>query len=376
MGLGVKIKHYAKEEKLQEDATISQVASEEEKKEAAKTTKEFVQGVDDVDVVADSGDIETALNDALETALESERYGWDVSDRTNVLLVSVAGVGKSSRVRAWASRHNINLFEVRAAGMDETDLGGAVTPSADYSTVVRLASTEFDFLNKPRSVLFLDEINRAPKGVRTNLLELINSHVVPDPRSKTGQRKLDNFLFTVAAVNPFSGDYDTDKLDDAEMGRFAPEYVEGDPAILLNHLTKVLTSALSSVQPGDPSEKKLRGRLELAKAILGNKNFVFDSERQIAKDQETDGYNRKLLEPREFTKALFACNGTKADLLNKWSKHANNLRKPMIDQILSSYKDVEDKATQALAAGTDSEVFKKKESAYDKLQKTLGNWGN
>lgn len=75
MGLGVKIKHYAKEEKLEEDATISQVASEEEKKEAAKTTKEFVQGVDDVDVVADSGDIETALNDALETALESERYG-------------------------------------------------------------------------------------------------------------------------------------------------------------------------------------------------------------------------------------------------------------------------------------------------------------
>lgn len=368
MGLGVKIKHYANET-LEEDTVASAVAKEQ----AKETAKEVTREVDNIDVVQESGDIEVALNDALKTALQSEKFGLDVNDRTNVLLVGLAGVGKTARIRAWAKRHNINLFEVRAAGMDDTDLGGAVAPSKDYTTVTRLASTEFDFLDQPRSVLFLDELNRAPKGVRTNLLELINSHVVPDPRAKNGQRLLKNFLFTVAAINPYSADYDTDKLDDAEIGRFAEVETAGDPLIMLNHLEKTFQDIIDKGDENDPDVQEMRGRLALAKAILGNKEFSFDTASQIDKDRNTAGFNGRQLQPRTFSKVLLASNGTKDDLLKKWNQHCNNLRKPAIERMLSNYKDIEDKANKAIQADTESSVFKKRESAASRIAQKLAD---
>lgn len=317
------------------------------------------------EVVTKKGQIEEALDEALESNLEEIEMGGN--SFTNVLLIGEAGTAKTSRVRQWARDNNINLYEVRAAGMDDTDLGGAISPGAD-GTVVRLASTEFDKLNRPNSVLFLDEYNRAPKSVRTNLLELINSHVVPDPREPSGQRVLENFLFTIAAINPANADYDTDTLDMAEMTRFRQIDVKPDPENLLNYLTKTFTQAAETASTPERKERH-EGRLALAKALLTNREFEFDNRADIEKVKEEG--NGLALNARTLTNLLKGCNGTKEDFLNKWNQYTNSLKFKMAERILSNYQDKNDKANDALKKGTDSEVFKKKDSVLDNINKVL-----
>lgn len=202
--------------------------------------------------------------------------------------------------------------------MDDTDLGGAISKGeGDYSNVVvRLASTEFDKLNRPNSVLFLDEYNRAPKSVRTNLLELINSHVVPDPRTESGQRYLENFLFTVAAINPATSLYDTDTLDMAERTRFRNIDVNPEPRELLKHLTKVFKEAADKAS-NEVRKQRAEGRLKLATALLTNRNFDFDTKEDIEKSVSEDKGNGLALNYRTLTELLKGSDGTKEDFLKK-----------------------------------------------------------
>lgn len=245
--------------------------------------------------------------------------------------------------------------------MDDTDLGGVISRGeGDYSNVVqRLASTEFDKLDRPRSVLFLDEYNRAPKSVRTNLLELVNSHVVPDPRTESGQRYLPNFLFTIAAINPPTADYDTDEMDMAEKTRFRNVDITPRSDELLRYLTKELQDQADRAS-SDVRRKRALGRLQLAQTLLRDKSFEFDSSEDIAKSKESG--NGLALNYRTFTNLLFGSDGTKQDFLNNWNEYTNNLKKSMAERILSNYQDIDDKATDALKYNTTSSVFKKEGS--------------
>lgn len=245
--------------------------------------------------------------------------------------------------------------------MDDIDLGGVISRGeGDYSNVVqRLASTEFDKLDRPRSVLFLDEYNRAPKSVRTNLLELVNSHVVPDPRTESGQRYLPNFLFTIAAINPPTADYDTDEMDMAEKTRFRNVDITPRSDELLRYLTKELQDQADRAS-SDIRRKRALGRLQLAQTLLSDKSFEFDSSEDIAKSKESG--NGLALNYRTFTNLLFGSDGTKQDFLNNWNEYTNNLKKSMAERILSKYQDIDDKATDALKYNTASSVFKKEVS--------------
>ena len=112
-----------------EEATIN----DELKKDTAEAKKEL-----GAEVYSGEGSIETSLNRALKVSKRMQKLG-DTGDYPNLLFIGEAGTGKTSRIRAWARKNNVNLFEVRAAGMDDTDLGGAMTPMGDV--VKRLAST-------------------------------------------------------------------------------------------------------------------------------------------------------------------------------------------------------------------------------------------
>ena len=317
---------------------------------------------------SNSGIIEDTLDRALVVNRRINRTSGD--DFVNILFVGEAGTGKTSRIRAWAKKNGINLYEVRAAGMDDTDLGGAITPNKEGTVVNRLASTEFDVLDQPNSVLFLDEYNRAPASVRTNLLELVNSHVVPDPREPNGQRKLKGFLFTIAAINPASIGYGTDEMDMAEKTRFRTVAVPGEKANLLRYLDYKFNKEIE--QAGDDEEwvKELKGKLAIAKALLSSKEFRFDNREDIEQTQDTG--NGKALNNRSLTQLLVSSDGTKEDFLNQWSQFVNDLKKPMAERILKDYKDIDDIANDALKGHeTKSNVFAKSESDIDKIYRIL-----
>ena len=356
------------EDKLRNDLTESTLLEDEETTLGAAAKADVEQAKKDIDneIVADKkSQIESVLDRALRFNKMQRRIGQ--KNFQNVLFIGEAGTGKSSIIRKWARDNGINLYEVRAAGMDDTDLGGAISKGeGDYSNVVvRLASTEFDKLNRPNSVLFLDEYNRAPKSVRTNLLELVNSHVVPDPRTESGQRYLENFLFTIAAINPANPDYDTDELDMAERTRFKNIDITGEPLVQLKWLRKELQAQIDNAEDEEEKNEAL-GKLKLAETLLSHRDFEFDNRADIEKTKEEG--NGLALNYRTFTAALMGSDGTKEDFLAGWNSYSNNLRKPMIERILRDYKDIDDKANQALS-GTESEVFKDTTSIWDRLEK-------
>ena len=332
--------------------------------------KQTAKQLDDAEVVSEKGDIEDALDRALKTSKRMQKTGR--GEYQGILLVGEAGTGKTSRVRAWAQANGINLLIKQASSMDDTDLGGALTANKDVTVAVRLASTEFDDLDAPDSVLFLDEYNRASTGVRQTLLQLINDHMIPDAREKGGMRVFPNLLFVVCAMNPEDGYNTGDTLDRAERSRLRRVNVVPDKKNALNYMTKVYTKELE--QADDPTEaREAEGRLKIAQTLLSNREFKFDTA-QDSEASEEEG-NGQILNTRTFAKLLDLCDGTKEDFLSLWDDYCNSLKKPMVERILADYKDVEDKANDALKYKDGEEpqsVFKQREkSVWDELQQYL-----
>ena len=292
---------------------------------------------------------------------------------TNVLFVGEAGTGKTARVFAWAKANDVNIVLVNASSMDDTDLGGVIS-KGEHGEVVRLATTEMDELGtEERSVLFLDEYNRAPREVRTNLLELVNSHVVPDSRAEGGQRFLPNFLFTVAAINPPNGRYNTDEMDDAERSRFRTVDVAFDPINLNQFLSKRFDKLADDPDNDEDERLEYIRKKAIANRLLTNKKFSFDTPEDMDTGRDRYGENYKPLNYRSFTLLLDQSDGTKEDVLALWPQFVNAGKKRMAEDILSDYVDVDDKANAALAKGTKSDVFAKTTTPWDTLVNKYGD---
>ena len=338
--------------------------------------------LDNPEVYSGEGDIEMALDRALRNNRQQIRNGS--RDFINVLFTGPAGTGKTKRIQAWAKKNNINLVKTIAGTMDEADLGGL--PAADLAdgVAVKLSTTQFDSLQtEPNSVLFLDEWNRAPQAVRATLLNLIQDHQIPDYREKTGMRFLPNFLFTVAAVNP-SDDigYNTDALDDAELGRVIEYEVAPDSKAWLDYTRAALNSQLKHAEKNpnkaesEQDIKEIKGRLGIAEKLVTDPRFSFDSSYDIEKSKEAKenhAGNGKILTYRNLTDILNASDGTKDDFLDLWNRKCNSLKKPTVEEILRDYKDVDDVANSALKNDTDSTVFQSKKSAFDKMRDQIKN---
>lgn len=338
--------------------------------------------LDNPEVYSGSGDIERALDRALRVNRQQIRNGS--KNFVNVLFTGPAGTGKTARIKAWARKNKINLVKTIAGTMDETDLGGVPVANLADGIAIKLSTTQFDSLGtEPNSVLFLDEWNRAPRAVRATLLNLIQDHEIPDYREKTGMRFLPNFLFTVAAVNP-SDDigYNTDALDDAELGRVLEYEVAPDSKTWLDYTRADLNSQLKHAEK-NPNEaeraqdiKEIKGRLGIAEKLVTDPRFSFDSRYDIERSKEAkenNAGNGKILTYRNLTDVLDACNGTKDDFLDLWNRKCNSLKKPTVEEILKDYKDVEDKANDVLDSGTDSTVFTSKKAKLDKLRNQIKN---
>lgn len=303
------------------------------------------------------GVIERALDSCLRVAREEKASGGN--EYVNVLFIGSGGSGKTSRIKAWAKANGINLKEVHTADLDQTDMGGAVAPDKTGTKVTRLSPTEMNSLDQPNSVLFLDEYNRGADTIRGTLLTLIENHTVYDAEAPGFRRELKGMLFTVAAINPYSPEYNTQLLDAAEESRFMTVFVDSDPTMTFKYLQDKYSNRKA---PGD------EGRINLAKAILLSPRFSFSNAEEEAQSLESG--NRKPLSARTFTRLLNYCDGTKESLLENWGSFCDESKKPMIESILANYQDADNKANDLLKnRQTESEVFKQKDSLVDQLRR-------
>ena len=363
--------------RLNED-TLEQALSKEEKKEVKAYADAMDAEKNVVDWDGPYGNVEEALDDALESARDAEMFG-EVSD-DNVLLVGRAGTGKTERIKRWAKQRHINLFFADVQSMDPTDLAGIIARNDEdpkYSS--RLGNTEFHQLDKADSVLFLDEVNRATPEVLGSLLTLVQNHLIVDPTAPGNKRRLKGMLFTIAAMNPYNPAYKTDKLDMAMQTRFGRIEVEANnefQALFFQDYFNKKLKELESMKNSPRYQKtklKLMGQAEIAKTLMASPDFEFDGD---AEEAEADLNQVASLNPRTLTAAIKSCDGTKESFLKKFSQKCNPAKYEMVEDILEGYIDVDDEANAALAYG-DSNPFaqkkEKEETAWDKLQKQ-GLW--
>lgn len=331
----------------------------------------------DVEEVEYKNQIEQVLDRSLRKARQQIKREKNPEDRDypNVLLVGDPGVGKTAMVNQWARKHGINIFNVQASTMDDSEVGGMNLPNATYDDVIKIATSSFNQLDltdedgNPNSVLFLDELNRADPSVRGTLLTLVNNHTLPDVKRKGGKRFFDNFLFTVAAINPEGDLNDADKLNQAEMSRFRKVSVYADPLSLLQHLNKKFDEYIQDAkETGDEEEaREYIGSKGIANALLSNPDFKFDSAEDLRKLRTNPNWNQLPLINRTLTRLLKECDGTKADFLDLYNDYCNSVKFKMVKDILSSYQDVDDKANAALKT-RQSKFGQRQKSAYEILQ--------
>lgn len=316
------------------------------------------------------GQIEEKLDDCLDRALEIA--GEEDVDYPNVLIVGAAGFAKTAIVKQWARKNGINLYALDAGKLNPEDLGGIVGYDPDDPHYTRKLGNKdiIDELSKPKSVLFLDEYNRARANIRAALLKLVQNHVLP---SGKGDLFLPNLLFTVAAINPSSTAYEVNELDDAETSRFDRIEIIPDPLEQLDYLNKYFDERIKKAQDAGNEKFVLRrtGQKALANTILKDPRFEYTSLEDIESGRGQYGSTNY----RSFLRALEASDGTKDSLLKVWNTTCDARQKKIIEDILRNYKDIDDKANQALKAGTKSKVLQKQSDLIGRINDYLSSIG-
>lgn len=376
-------------------------AAKEAEAKLNSSTKIRIESDPELDNIQAKGDVEQALSKALAQAreIQDQIEGAEAEAKAqdeeafvdphefgfanNILICGPAGTGKTARIKAWCKANNITLVYKDAKTMDPSDLGGIISRQVDdagkqLNTATKLTNTEFDQLDTPDTVLFLDELNRAPTDVAGSLLTLIQDHAVTDHSSPTGYRILKGFLFTIAAVNPASGEYDVETLDMAMKTRFGQTNTEYDNKQQLAYLYKKFSRIANSEYQKPEVRKKAFDRYNLAKRLLTDSRFHFDTADEEA---ELSGSDMPALNYRSFTNLLTYCDGTKESLLDNWSKFCNPQKYEVVEEILNDYFDVDwddladdaqfsDKNDKANSVFNENPFAQKQESAWDKLQKS------
>jgi hypothetical protein len=148
-----------------------------------------------------------------------------------VIMQGQHGIGKSTIVKQYAKENDLHIEELFLSHQEVGDLIGIPnTIEIDGETVttwskpIWLKRIEQNAKIGKRTVLFLDELNRAPTDVRQSALQLvlegqIHEHILPIVDNKR--------TLIVSAINP-ADDYQVDELDPALLDRFLFIEVEAD----------------------------------------------------------------------------------------------------------------------------------------------------
>lgn len=139
-----------------------------------------------------------------------------IENNLNVLIEGAHGVGKTAMVKQAFEQAGLRLLVFGGPTMDPwVDFVGVPRPItlSDGSTVLELVR-RIEFAQDSVDAIFIDEFNRAPAKVRNAAMEILQF------QSVNGQR-FQRLKTVWAAINPAEeGDYDTEKLDAAQLDRF------------------------------------------------------------------------------------------------------------------------------------------------------------
>jgi len=154
----------------------------------------------------------------------------DVND--TLLMSGSHGIGKTEVVSQWAKENDAHLEVLLLSANDIGDLVG-MPRTVDINGEIVTVWTQPIWLQRlndanragKRTILFLDELNRAPSDVLNSALQLvlerkIHQHKLP---VLNGEETM-----LIAAINPDGGEYQVNSLDPALLDRFLHVDVEPD----------------------------------------------------------------------------------------------------------------------------------------------------
>ena len=101
-----------------------------------------------------------------------------------VMLWGPPGIGKSSLVKEIAKERGIDIKDIRLAQMDPVDIRGVLLPNNDKSSVDWLLPSLWP--TEGRGIIFLDEIEKAPRSVKAAALQLVLDRCIGDYRLPEG----------------------------------------------------------------------------------------------------------------------------------------------------------------------------------------------
>jgi hypothetical protein len=147
----------------------------------------------------------------------------------SVIIEGEHGIGKSQSVYELAKRNDWHVEPLFLSHQEVADLIGIPTMETDengqaittWSKPIWLHRLEEATKQGKRTILFLDELNRAQTEVRQAALQLVLDKQIHEhklPKAKIGDKEYDTFI--VAAINPADGFYQVDEMDPALMDRF------------------------------------------------------------------------------------------------------------------------------------------------------------
>lgn len=200
--------------------------------------------------------IKNKLTDILDRALRENSKFMDerISLMKNVYVCGLPGSSRTAVIKNWCNTNGINLVQLNAKDKEIDDIiNGITVPLRDDNggirNVVKFRSKKLNALEKPNSVLFLDELNRQQsEALRGTLLDILKdkSIEITNEDGTHDKHTFNNLLFCIVTMNPSAeNDLGATELNAAELccGSYWVDF-ESTKESALEYFNKFLTPVL------------------------------------------------------------------------------------------------------------------------------------